>query len=104
MVIMRNHLEILVQLWSTYLSDAYLFAAYFHGGNTGSNPVGDAKSFQTLSENDPIPRRHKKAQFQPCLSPRFTMIINIHRLEPHFCAGTKRHKRSDARSDGRLAI
>jgi hypothetical protein len=23
----------------------------FHGGNTGSNPVGDAKSFQELAGN-----------------------------------------------------
>jgi hypothetical protein len=25
----------------------------FHGGNTGSNPVGDAKSFQALSGKAP---------------------------------------------------
>src|SRR5215469_15409198 len=25
------------------------FWLYFHGGNTGSNPVGDAKSFQQLT-------------------------------------------------------
>jgi hypothetical protein len=34
----------------------------FHGGNTGSNPVGDAKSFQELAGNSRNFRRHKKAQ------------------------------------------
>src|SRR6267154_3457341 len=33
----------------------------FHGGNTGSNPVGDAKSFQELTGNGHFWRRHKKA-------------------------------------------
>ena len=32
----------------------------FHGGNTGSNPVGDAKSYQGLSRNGSFSRRHKK--------------------------------------------
>jgi hypothetical protein len=35
---------------------------YFHGGNTGSNPVGDAKPFQELASNRRNFRRHKKAQ------------------------------------------
>ena len=34
---------------------------HFHGGNTGSNPVGDAKSFQELTGNGHFWRRHKKA-------------------------------------------
>jgi hypothetical protein len=28
-------------------------AGYFHGGNTGSNPVGDAKPFQQLTVSPP---------------------------------------------------
>ena len=32
----------------------------FHGGNTGSNPVGDAKSFQELKRAEAVLRRHKK--------------------------------------------
>src|SRR6266446_5466433 len=36
----------------------------FHGGNTGSNPVGDAKSFQELTGNGHFWRRHKKAQLR----------------------------------------
>ena len=32
----------------------------FHGGNTGSNPVGDAKSFQQLTVFRPPLYRHKK--------------------------------------------
>src|SRR5579864_8367140 len=28
-----------------------LYAVFFHGGNTGSNPVGDAKPFQELANN-----------------------------------------------------
>ena len=35
----------------------------FHGGNTGSNPVGDAKSFQQLMRDGSFSRRHKKAQY-----------------------------------------
>ena len=35
---------------------------YFHGGNTGSNPVGDAKSYQQLGGTATVFRRHKKAQ------------------------------------------
>ena len=34
----------------------------FHGGNTGSNPVGDAKSFQQLGGTATVFRRHKKEQ------------------------------------------
>jgi hypothetical protein len=38
------------------------FVSAFHGGNTGSNPVGDAKPFQELADNRRNFRRHKKAQ------------------------------------------
>jgi hypothetical protein len=41
-----------------------LLSTYFHGGNTGSNPVGDAKSFQELTGNGHFLRRHKKAQLR----------------------------------------
>jgi hypothetical protein len=38
---------------------------YFHGGNTGSNPVGDAKSNQQLEGTVRVFRRHKKEQAEP---------------------------------------
>src|SRR5215470_15910393 len=41
------------------------FVGTFHGGNTGSNPVGDAKLFQRLAGNSRSFRRHKKAQLWP---------------------------------------
>ena len=34
----------------------------FHGGNTGSNPVGDAKSHQRFRRKEMILRGHKKEQ------------------------------------------
>ena len=34
----------------------------FHGGNTGSNPVGDAKSYQRFRGTEGIFRGHKKEQ------------------------------------------
>ena len=40
----------------------YYVIEYFHGGNTGSNPVGDAKPFQELASNRRNFRRDKKAQ------------------------------------------
>src|SRR5258708_4439091 len=43
----------------------------FHGGNTGSNPVGDAKSFQELTGNGHFWRRHKKAQLRRQFLARF---------------------------------
>src|SRR5260370_41922304 len=42
---------------------------HFHGGNTGSNPVGDAKSFQELTGNGHFWRRHKKEQLR-CQFPK----------------------------------
>src|ERR1700729_3260463 len=38
-------------------SCSYGLPGFFHGGNTGSNPVGDANSFQQLSENPLFPSR-----------------------------------------------
>jgi hypothetical protein len=32
----------------------------FHGSNTGSNPVGDAKSFQQLTDSPLLQYKHKK--------------------------------------------
>jgi hypothetical protein len=32
----------------------YLTELFFHGANTGSNPVGDAKSFQQLTVSPPF--------------------------------------------------
>jgi len=37
-----------------------IFKGRFHGGNTGSNPVGDAKPFQQLTVSPPPLYRHKK--------------------------------------------
>src|SRR6266481_2219095 len=63
---------------------------YFHGGNTGSNPVGDAKSFQELTGNGHFWRRHKKAQlvanFLPGLPNR-----ECFRASGAVLVGTKRH-------------
>jgi hypothetical protein len=44
------------------VSVSYRILRPFHGGNTGSNPVGDAKSFQELAANRRKSCRHKKAQ------------------------------------------
>src|SRR5216684_3125410 len=38
------------------VSVTYHRPSYFHGGNTGSNPVGDAKSFKHLQNR--LPRRY----------------------------------------------
>ena len=35
-----------------------MYAPFFHGGNTGSNPVGDAKSFQKFKSAGSFFRRH----------------------------------------------
>jgi hypothetical protein len=58
----------------------------FHGGNTGSNPVGDAKPFQELASNRRNFHRHKKAQprldaFQPAVAPD-ARKLGILRLSP----------------------
>ncbi len=62
----------------------------FHGGNTGSNPVGDAKPFQELTGSGHFWRRHKKAQlrrdFWPGLPNR-----QFFRAPRAVLVGTKRH-------------
>ena len=64
----------MVQSWSTNRSRAQLdtllgatrvayflaVTGYFHGGNTGSNPVGDAKFFQQVTVSPGPFFRHKK--------------------------------------------
>ena len=47
------------------------FGPNFHGGKTGSNPVGDAKRFQELTGNGHFWRRHKKAQVRRQFLARF---------------------------------
>src|SRR5438128_12674336 len=49
----------------------------FHGGNTGSNPVGDAKSSQELTGNGHFWRRHKKAQLHRELSGQVCAIASV---------------------------
>src|SRR2546427_5423178 len=46
------------------MSGQVSFRADFHGGNAGSNPAGDATSFQPLIRNGQISDRPKKAQFE----------------------------------------
>ena len=53
------------------VSVTYDRTPYFHGGNTGSNPVGDAKPFQELTGNGDFWRRHKKAQLRRQFLARF---------------------------------
>ena len=40
-------------------------SGFFHGGNTGSNPVGDAKSFQQLTVFILLLYGHKKGTSRP---------------------------------------
>ena len=65
-------------------------ALAFHGGNTGSNPVGDAKSFQRLRAKESICCRHKREQ-QTAKSLR-PAVPELHfpRFDGFF-VGTKRH-------------
>src|ERR1700726_4265919 len=60
-------------LASRCISLSWLF---FHGGNTGSNPVGDAKSFQELKRAQAVFRRHKK---EAELLRYFASRMSIHR-------------------------
>src|SRR5713226_9223672 len=39
------------------VSVTYHRPSYFHGGNTGSNPVGDAKSYQVLEASGAVSSR-----------------------------------------------
>src|SRR5947209_8134086 len=63
----------------------------FHGGNTGSNPVGDAKPFQELTSCAPTPHRHKKAQLRAELYKPDSLATSINAHFRRFLAGTKRH-------------
>ena len=46
------------------VSISYELLSPFHGGNTGSNPVGDAKPFQPVTRMRAVFRRHNKAQVE----------------------------------------
>ena len=63
----------------------------FHGGNTGSNPVGDAKSFQALAGNRRNFPRHKKAQLLQKCDAVDPVIDNVFAHFGRFFIGTKRH-------------
>jgi hypothetical protein len=65
----------------------------FHGGNTGSNPVGDANSFQELPSNAPIPHRHKKEQLRAEFCKPASTTASIYGIFRQFVAGTKRNTR-----------
>jgi hypothetical protein len=58
------------------VSVTYDRTSYFHGGNTGSNPVGDANSFQELKRAQAVFRRHKK---EAELLRYFASRMSIHR-------------------------
>ena len=64
--------------------------SFFHGGNTGSNPVGDAKSFHELTGNGHFgagTKRHNSvANFSPGLPNRERFQASGAVL-----VGTKRH-------------
>jgi hypothetical protein len=59
------------------VSVTYGLVAPFHGGNTGSNPVGDAKSFQELTGSGHFWRRHKKAQLRRQISGPACLIASV---------------------------
>ena len=72
-----------------------MLRSFFHGGNTGSNPVGDAKPFQHLDEFALIMGRHKKAQQQACFSRSWAAILKIFRIYLHFL-GNKKAQRGES--------
>src|SRR6266851_1315887 len=61
------------------VSVTYHRPSYFHGGNTGSNPVGDAKPSQELTGKGHFCRRHKKAQLHRQFSGRVCTIASVFR-------------------------
>ena len=69
----------------------------FHGGNTGSNPVGDAKSSQELTGKGHFYRRHKKAQLHRQLSDQVFAIASVFRHRELFLWAQK-GTRNSARS------
>ena len=62
----------------------------FHGGNTGSNPVGDAKPFQQLGGTATVFCRHKKEQQNRQISPSCRSTAAF----PKICRFFRRHKKA----------
>ena len=62
----------------------------FHGGNTGSNPVGDAKSNQQLGGTATVFCRHKKEQQNRQISPSCRSTAAF----PKICRFFRRHKKA----------
>ena len=61
-----------------YLHSIYgATGAFFHGGITGSNPVGDAKPFQELMGNGHFWRRHKKGTTPSPISGPVCLIASV---------------------------
>jgi hypothetical protein len=72
------------------VSVTYVRTHCFHGGNTGSNPVGDAKSFQQLASHRQNFHRHKKAQ----LTELWRGSLCNHPVFRGFRACFRRHKKA----------
>ena len=72
------------------VSVTYIRTHCFHGGNTGSNPVGDAKPFRVLAGPRNF-RRHKKAQLWPDFDQSRCLITGVFTHFERFFTGTKRH-------------
>ena len=62
----------------------------FHGGNTGSNPVGDAKPYQQLEGTVKVFRRHKKGTAEPL----DLFVLPFHNRFPKVCRFFRRHKKA----------
>jgi hypothetical protein len=58
-------------------SVSYELTGFFHGGNTGSNPVGDAKVFQQLTISPPPLYRHKKGTIWSVNPPPLRAVVNV---------------------------
>ncbi len=57
---------------------------FFHGGNTGSNPVGDAKPFQQLTVSPPPFIGTKKEQFSASTRMHFIEAAVFSHRSRHF--------------------
>ena len=66
------------------LLQVVVFPYRFHGGNTGSNPVGDAKSFQQLTIFLLLYIGTKKAQFSPSTRMHFIEAAVFSHRSRHF--------------------
>ena len=66
------------------MHSAFLKVVYFHGGNTGSNPVGDAKSFQQLADGHWVFIGTKKAQFSASKRMHFIEALVFSHRSRHF--------------------